>query len=73
MTSDIYNVANVPVPGFSGSNRHPGVEALLGLMGDGGFKFYESSEEGRLSGPGGSSPGTTSWSSRSTPSGSIGA
>ena len=53
MTSDIYNFMNVPVPDFSDSNHHPGVEALLRLMDDKGFKFYESSVEGQLSGPGG--------------------
>jgi len=53
MTSKIFNVTNIPVPDFSGSNHHPGVEALLRLMGRNGFKFYKSPTESSLSGPGG--------------------
>lgn len=49
--TEIFNVGNIPVPDFSESNYHPGVEALLVLMGNKGFKFYQSAFERRLAGP----------------------
>lgn len=53
LTSEIFNVRNVPVPDFSESNHHPGVDALMGLMGNHGFKFYKSPTVGEFSGPSG--------------------
>ena len=49
--SEIFYVKNIPVPNFAESNYHPGVEALLALMGGKGFKFYRSSTTSQLLGP----------------------
>ncbi len=51
MVSELFNVRNMPVPDFSESVYHPGVDALLGLLGENGFKIYRSEEESRLAGP----------------------
>lgn len=51
MASELFNIRNMPVPDFSESVYHPGVDALLGLLGENGFKFYRSEEESRLAGP----------------------
>ncbi|NLE77384.1 MAG: hypothetical protein GX605_11615, partial [Chloroflexi bacterium] len=49
--STLFHVRNIPAPDFSQGNHHPGVDALLGLMGDHGQKFYKTSRESRLAGP----------------------
>jgi hypothetical protein len=49
--SEIFYVSNIPVPDFTQSNFHPGVEGLLTLMGDNGFKFYRSPTTTQLAGP----------------------
>lgn len=51
MVSELFNVSNMPVPDISESVYHPGVDDLLGLLGDNGFKFYRSEEDNRLRGP----------------------
>jgi hypothetical protein len=48
--SDIFRVTNIPVPDFSVSSFHPGVDGLLELMGEQGEKFYRSKTTGRLAG-----------------------
>ena len=53
MTSEIFQVRNVPVPEFKDTNHHPGVDALLTVMGKEGSKFYKSPQETATSGPGG--------------------
>ena len=51
--SALYGVRDVPVPAFSGTNLHPGVESLLTVMGENGLKFYRHATEDTLSGPDG--------------------
>ncbi len=53
LKSKIYGVSRIPIPDFSESNHHPGIEELLKLLGDHDYKFYKSLKEGKLSGPDG--------------------
>ena len=46
----LFGVRDVPIPDFSGNNRHPGVESLLTVMGENGLKFYQHAVEDTLSG-----------------------
>ena len=51
--SELYAVRNIPLPNFTQTKYHRGVESLLALMGQHGLKFYRHEPADALSGPDG--------------------
>jgi len=45
-SSEIFHIKDINFPKFADSNHHPGVDALISLMGNNGSKFYETNYSG---------------------------